>query len=69
MCAIYEPKFILPLYEAMSRRELSLSRIITDLPFKHVKISEEDRFNFMNVNTPEEYEVARVKREQERDAL
>ncbi|MBI4384532.1 MAG: molybdopterin-guanine dinucleotide biosynthesis protein B, partial [Nitrospinae bacterium] len=51
MCAIYEPKFILPLYEAMSRRELSLSRIISELPFKYVKVREDDRFNFMNVNT------------------
>jgi molybdopterin-guanine dinucleotide biosynthesis protein A len=65
MCAIYEPKFILPLYEAMSRKELSLSRIISDLPFKEVRISESDRHNFMNINTPEEYEVARVKRDQE----
>ncbi len=65
MCAIYEPKFILPLYEAMSRRELSLSRIISELPFKYVKVREDDRFNFMNVNTPEEYDVARMKREQE----
>ncbi|MDA0692612.1 MAG: molybdopterin-guanine dinucleotide biosynthesis protein B [Nitrospinae bacterium] len=65
MCAIYEPKFILPLYEAMSRRELSLSRIISELPFKQVKIPDTDRYNFMNINTPEEYEVARVKREQE----
>jgi len=69
MCAIYEPKFILPLYEAMSRRELSLSRIISELPFKQVKIAEADRYNFMNINTPEEYEVARVKREQENEAL
>ncbi len=68
MCAIYEPKFILPLYEAMSRRELSLTRIISDLPFKHVKIAEADRSNFMNINTPEEYEVARAKREKESEA-
>ncbi|MFQ5449869.1 MAG: molybdopterin-guanine dinucleotide biosynthesis protein B [Nitrospinaceae bacterium] len=65
MSAIYEPKFILPLYEAMSRRELSLSRIISDLPFKQVRIPDEDRYNFMNINTPEEYEFARMKREQE----
>lgn len=65
MCAIYEPKFIVPLYEAMARRELSLSRIIRELPFKGVKTSESDRQNFMNINTPEEYEIARVKREQE----
>jgi len=65
MCAIYEPKFITPLYEAMSRRELSLSRIIGDLPFKEVKISEGDRANFMNINTPEDYESARTKRERE----
>ncbi|GJL79424.1 MAG: molybdenum cofactor guanylyltransferase [Nitrospinaceae bacterium] len=69
MCAIYEPKFILPLYEAMSRRELSLSRIIRELPFKLVKVPEKDRYNFMNINTPEEYEVARVKREQENAGL
>ncbi len=67
MCAIYEPKFILPLYEAMSRRELSLTRIISDLPFKQVKIAEADRHNFMNINTPEEYEVARAKREKENE--
>lgn len=66
MCAIYEPKFILPLYEAMSRRELSLSRIISELPFKHVRVRENDRFNFMNVNTPEEFEIAKMKREQEK---
>ncbi|KMP11524.1 molybdenum cofactor guanylyltransferase [Candidatus Nitromaritima sp. SCGC AAA799-C22] len=66
MCAIYEPKFIVPLYEAMSRRELSISRIIGDLPFKEVKIQERDRSNFMNINTPEDYEVARAKREQEK---
>ncbi len=67
MCAIYEPKFILPLYESMSRQELSLTRTIRDLPFKQVKIPDEDRTNFMNTNTPEEYEAARVKREQERE--
>ena len=67
MCGIYEPKFIVPLYEAMSRRELSLSRIIHDLPFKTIKVPEDNRSDFMNVNTPEEYEVARVKREQEED--
>ncbi|MEE9498313.1 MAG: molybdopterin-guanine dinucleotide biosynthesis protein B, partial [Nitrospinaceae bacterium] len=39
MCAIYEPKFIVPLFEALSRRELSLTRIISDLPFKHVTVS------------------------------
>jgi molybdenum cofactor guanylyltransferase len=66
MCAIYEPKFILPLFEAMSRRELSPTRLISELPFKHVKIHEPDRYNFMNVNTPEEYEIARSQREQER---
>ncbi len=65
MCAIYEPKFILPLYEAMSRRELSPTRIISELPFKQVKIAESDRGNFMNVNTPEEYEIARSKRQRE----
>lgn len=65
MCAIYEPKFILPLYEAMSRKDLSLSRIISDLPFQQVRIAEDDRHNFMNINTPEEYAVARAKREQE----
>ena len=65
MCAIYEPKFITPLYEAMSRRELSLSRIIGDLPFKEIKIPEGDRANFMNINTPEDYEAARAKRERE----
>ena len=37
MCAIYEPKFIVPLFEAMSRRELSMSRIIEALPFKKIK--------------------------------
>ena len=63
MCAIYEPKFILPLYEAMSHRELSPTRLISELPFKQVKITEADRYNFMNVNTPEEYEIARTKRE------
>ena len=62
MCAIYEPKFVIPLYEAMSRRELSLSRIINELPFKNVRIHEDDRHHFMNVNNPEEYELARVKR-------
>jgi len=67
MCAIYEPKFIVPLYEAMSRRELSLSRIISELPFKHVKVPEEYRVDFTNVNTPEEYDVARAKREQENE--
>jgi molybdopterin-guanine dinucleotide biosynthesis protein A len=65
MCAIYEPKFIIPLFEAMSRRELSLSRIIDDVEFKRVKVPEERRHNFTNVNTVEEYEVARVKREME----
>ncbi|MEE9257924.1 MAG: molybdopterin-guanine dinucleotide biosynthesis protein B [Nitrospinaceae bacterium] len=65
MCAIYEPKFITPLYEAMSRQELSLSRIISDLPFKQVRIPEEDRHHFMNINTPEEYKIARGQREQE----
>ena len=67
MCAIYEPKFILPLYESMSRQELSLSRAIRDLPFKLVKIPEKDRTDFMNTNTPEEYETARLKREQQRE--
>jgi molybdopterin-guanine dinucleotide biosynthesis protein A len=67
MCAIYEPKFILPLYESMSRQELSLSRTIRELPFKQVRIPEEDRTNFMNTNTPEEYKAARLKREQERE--
>ncbi len=67
MCAIYEPKFIVPLYEAMSRRDLSLSRIIGELPFKEVKVNEEDRSNFMNINTPDDYEVARSKREQEKE--
>ena len=66
MCAIYEPKFVLPLYEAMSRRELSPTRIISELPFKQVKISDSYRHHFMNVNTPEEYEIARAKREQEK---
>lgn len=65
MCAIYEPKFIVPLYEAMSRQELSLSRIIGELPFKEVRITEGDRANFMNINSPEEYEMARARREQE----
>ena len=67
MCAIYEPKFIVPLFEALSRRELSLTRIISDLPFKHVTVSASDRTHFTNVNTPEEYEVARTQREQEND--
>ncbi len=65
MCAIYEPKFIVPLFEAMSRRELSLARIINELPFKEVTVSEEQRTQFTNVNTPEEYEMARSKRQQE----
>lgn len=65
MCAIYEPKFILPLFEAMSRRELSLARIIDDVAFKKVKVPEGRRHNFTNVNTMEEYEIARVKREKE----
>ncbi len=65
MCAIYEPKFILPLFEAMSRRELSLSRIISDLAFKRVTVPEELRENFTNVNTPEEYKIAQAKRQQE----
>lgn len=65
MCAIYEPKFIVPLYEAMSRRDLSIARIIRELPFKLVKVPAEDRSSFINVNTPEEYEMARVKREQD----
>ena len=62
MCAIYEPKFIVPLFEAMSRRELSLSRIIAGsasigaLPFKKLKIDEADRSKFMNINTTEDYE-------------
>ncbi len=64
MCAIYEPKFILPLFVALSRRELSLSRIIRELPFKHVTVSQSDRTHFTNVNTPEEYELARTQREQ-----
>ncbi len=67
MCAIYEPKFILPLFESMSRQELSLSRTIRELPFKQVKIPDQDRNNFMNTNTPEEYEAARLKREQVRE--
>lgn len=67
MCAIYEPKFILPLFESMSRQELSLTRTIRELPFKHVKIPDQDRTNFINTNTPEEYEAARLKREQERE--
>ncbi len=62
MFAIYEPKFIVPLFEAMSRRELSLSRIIAGsasieaLPFKKLKIDEADRSKFMNINTTEDYE-------------
>ncbi len=64
MCAIYEPKFIVPLFEALSRRELSLTRIIKELPFKHVTVAPSDRTHFTNVNTPEEYEVARTQREQ-----
>jgi molybdenum cofactor guanylyltransferase len=56
MCAIYEPKFVVPLFEAMSRRELSLSRIIEALPFKKLKIDEADRSKFMNINTAEDYE-------------
>ena len=56
MCAIYEPKFIVPLFEAMSRRELSMSRIIEALPFKKLKIDEADRSKFMNINTTEDYE-------------
>jgi len=64
MCAIYEPKFIVPLFEAMSRRELSLSRIINELPFKLVKVPAENRASFLNINTPEEYEMAREKRQQ-----
>ncbi len=67
MCAIYEPKFIVPLFEALSRRELSLSRIISELPFKHVTVSQSKRPHFTNVNTPEEYEIARTQREQEND--
>jgi len=67
MCAIYEPKFIVPLFEALSRRELSLSRIISELPFKQVTVSPSERSHFTNVNTPEEYEVARMQREQEND--
>ena len=67
MCAIYEPKFILPLYESMSRQELSLTRTIRELPFKKVKIPDQDRTNFMNINTPEEYEAARLQREQEQE--
>ena len=50
----------------MSRRELSLSRIIDEVPFKKVKVAEERRYNFTNVNTPEEYDVARAKREEEK---
>jgi molybdopterin-guanine dinucleotide biosynthesis protein A len=67
MCAIYEPKFILPLYESMSRQELSLTRTIRELPFKLVKITDDDRSNFMNTNTPEEYETARLQRQQEQE--
>ena len=67
MCAIYEPKFIVPLFEALSRRELSLTRIIRELPFKHVTVSQSDRSHFTNVNTPEEYELARTQRAQEDD--
>ena len=67
MCAIYEPKFIVPLFEAMSRRELSLSRIIGELPFREVKINEGDRSKFTNINTPEDYEIARGKPEQEKE--
>ena len=52
-------------FEAMSRGELSLSRIIADLPFKRVPVPEGERTSFMNINTPEEYEFARAKREQE----
>ncbi|MEC7641612.1 MAG: molybdopterin-guanine dinucleotide biosynthesis protein B [Nitrospinota bacterium] len=63
MFAIYEPKFIFPLFQAMSRRELSLSLIISELPFKHIKVEEADRSNFTNVNHPEEYELAKLKRE------
>jgi molybdopterin-guanine dinucleotide biosynthesis protein A len=67
MCAIYEPKFILPLYESMSRQELSLTRTIRELPFKLVNVPGEYRSNFMNTNTPEEYETARLKRQQEHE--
>ena len=67
MCAIYEPKFILPLYESMSRQELSLTRTIRELPFKLVNVPGKDRSNFMNTNTPEEYETARLKRQQEHE--
>ena len=67
MCAIYEPKFIVPLFEAMSRRELSLSRIIGELPFREVKINEGDRSKFTNINTPEDYKIARSKPEQEKE--
>ena len=67
MCAIYEPKFILPLYETMSRRELSLSRTISELPFKHIKIQESDRQGFVNVNTPEEYSIAKKQIDRETD--
>ncbi|MCK5920551.1 MAG: hypothetical protein KAG66_06395, partial [Methylococcales bacterium] len=44
------------LFEAMSRRELSLSMIIAELPFKKLKIDEADRSKFMNINTTEDYE-------------
>ncbi len=67
MCAIYEPKFISPLYKAMSRRELSLKRIINELPFQEVGISPDSRSHFMNANTPDEYEFARTRREQENE--
>jgi len=67
MCAIYEPKFILPLYESMSRQELSLSRTIREFPFKQVKIPDKDLTSFVNINTPEEYQAARLKREQEQE--
>jgi molybdopterin-guanine dinucleotide biosynthesis protein A len=63
MCAVYEPKFIFPLFQAMSSRELSLSRIIRELPFQHVAVLEDQRLSFSNVNHPEEYEAARLKRE------
>jgi len=56
-----------PLFEALSRRELSLSRIMNELPFKHVSVTANDRAHFTNVNTPEEYELARSQREQEND--
>ena len=63
LCAIYEPKFIFPLFEAMSRRELSLSKIIKDLQFKCIPVSDEERYNFTNINSLTEYEAARLKRE------